>query len=110
VRVGHFFHLGIAIGMAEALKIETPNIKTGRAQRIAPRKAIEPVGDGEARWKGGAVYIEHGENGARAASRGRRRRQPTQAVANPRVGLRSSNAVLWDPAWAQSSAASGSPQ
>ena len=47
VRVGHFFHLGIAIGMAEALKIETPNIKTGRAQRIAPRKAIEPVGDGE---------------------------------------------------------------
>jgi len=49
VRVGHFFHLGIAIGMAEALKIETPNIKTGRAQRIAPRKAIEPVGDGETR-------------------------------------------------------------
>src|SRR5262249_51382312 len=85
VRVGHFFHLGIAIGMAEALKIEAPNIKTGCAQRIAPRNAIEPVSDGEARWKGRAVYIEHREYGARAASRGRRRRQTTQEQSQARA-------------------------
>jgi len=47
VRVGRHFHLGIAIGVAKALEIKAPDIKTRRAQRIAPRKAIEPVGDGE---------------------------------------------------------------
>ena len=61
-RVGRIFHLGIAIGMAKAVAIKAPDIKTGRAQRIAPRKAIEPVGDGEARRKGGTVHIEDGEN------------------------------------------------
>src|SRR5262245_10465615 len=75
MRIGRIFHLGIAIGVAKAVEIEAQDIDTRRAQRVAPRNAIEPVGDGEPRWKAGAVHIEHG---TWTAGRGLCRRPPTQ--------------------------------
>src|SRR5262245_16110854 len=84
------------------MEIEAPRHRNP-PHTIAPRNAIEPVGDGEPRWKGGAVHIEYG---TWAASRGVRWRQPgAEIVASPHVALRSSNAIPWDPALAQSSAA-----
>src|SRR5262249_28160283 len=52
-------HLGIAIGRAEAVAVECPDIEARSAQHVAPRLAVEPMRDRQRRWKRAAVYVEH---------------------------------------------------
>jgi hypothetical protein len=53
-------HLRIAIGEAESIEIERPDVEPGRAQRVPPRAAAETVRDGQRGWKGGSMDIEDG--------------------------------------------------
>jgi hypothetical protein len=59
VRVGRRAHLGIAIGTAEAEKVEAPDVESRLAQRIAPGNSIEAVGDRQRGRERRAVHVEH---------------------------------------------------
>lgn len=60
VRVSRHFHLLVTIRMAEAVKVEGPNVKAGFIQCVAPGKTIEAmsyrVGRGECR----AMHVKYG--------------------------------------------------
>jgi L-ectoine synthase len=65
-------HFEIAVGLAEALEVEAPDIEGGADELVAPRPAVEAMRDRECRGKGAAVDVEHG---LRRALRPRVRRQ-----------------------------------
>jgi hypothetical protein len=57
--LGWLIHLTIAIGIAESVKIESPNIKSRVVQCIPPGKAVESMRYRKRRWKGGAVHVQN---------------------------------------------------
>src|SRR5262249_53188831 len=77
MRVGRRLHLGIAIGAAEAEKVEAPDVESRLAQHITPGYAIEAVRDRERRRERRTVHVEHD------AIRGYRRRQMPQKQLQP---------------------------
>ena len=83
-------HLGIAVGCAEAVAVECPDIEARGTQHVAPRLPIEPMRDRKRRRKRSAVHVEHDA----ILRRGLRRRQAAEEelhsrarAANPEVLL-----------------------
>src|ERR1700704_5986268 len=65
-------HLRITVGQSEAEKVETPDVKPGRAQGIAPGTSVEAMGNGESGRKRRTMHVKH------HPLRGRLRRQMPQ--------------------------------
>jgi len=68
-------HLRIAIGMSEAVEVETPDVEAGIVERVTPRSAVKTVRDGERRGECRAVDIKHGPARLRFALRCRQESQ-----------------------------------
>jgi len=51
-------HLARTLGATEACKVESPRIKTCRAEIVHPRAPCETVGNGKRRWKRRAMHIK----------------------------------------------------
>src|SRR4029079_7085732 len=52
-------HCRIALGMAEALEVQAPDIEARAVQRVAPGSTVEAMGNRECRRKRGAMDVEH---------------------------------------------------
>src|SRR5689334_5973497 len=58
--LGRFLHLGISVGKAKAVEIESPDIESRPAQNVAPGDPVEPMGHRKRRRKRRPMHIEDG--------------------------------------------------
>src|SRR5882724_13599527 len=56
---GRLCHLRVRVRRAEAMEVECPDVEACRGKLIAPRTAVETVGDRQGRGKGRAMDIQH---------------------------------------------------
>jgi hypothetical protein len=63
VRLGGLAHLGIPIGIPEALKIERPDMKAFPAESVTPGVVVESIGHRESGGERSAMDVEHNLRG-----------------------------------------------
>src|ERR1043165_5066013 len=63
IGLSRLVHFRVAVRISKSVKVETPDIPTRIAKRIAPRIAIETVRNRESRRKCRAVDIQHRQRG-----------------------------------------------
>src|SRR5262245_37815268 len=56
---GRPIHLRIAVGVAEAMEVQAPDIESGIAEPIAPRSSVKAMRNRERGREGRAVHIKH---------------------------------------------------